>query len=122
VIDIIEKRSRAGVTNTDLIKRCHSAEPEPLTNVGDDEMRTILQDVISQLPPVREQVVRLRYYEKRDKTFRIGTPIRKVSWTKRFAAEDRPFCSSGDRVMPPKTIATKQTGLPGEIFLPQRAA
>jgi hypothetical protein len=26
---------------------------------------------------------------KRDKTFRIGTPMRKVSWTKRFAAEAR---------------------------------
>jgi hypothetical protein len=26
---------------------------------------------------------------QRDKTFRIGTPMRKVSWTKRFAAEDR---------------------------------
>src|SRR5215470_3867483 len=32
---------------------------------------------------------------QRDKTFRIGTPMRKVSWTKRFAAEDRHLGESG---------------------------
>jgi hypothetical protein len=55
---------------------------------------------------------------KRDKTFRIGTPIRKVSWTKRFAAEDRPFGGSVDRLMPTKTMATKEAASPGKIFLP----
>jgi len=41
------------------------------------------------------QHVRADGLRKRDKTFRIGTPMRKVSWTKRFAAEDRHFGQSG---------------------------
>jgi RNA polymerase sigma factor (sigma-70 family) len=61
--EIVRKRSRSGLQNQDLIDSLQAAEPEPLDNVTDDEMTTILQDVISQLPPVREQVVRLRYYE-----------------------------------------------------------
>jgi len=99
VIDIIEKRSRAGVTNTDLIKRCHSAEPEPLTNVGDDEMRTILQDVISQLPPVREQVVRLRYYEKMTletiaKTLKIGVSTAHTHLCRAYCAMKAMLCDT----------------------------
>ena len=37
----------------------------------------------------------LEQLRERDKTFRIGTPMRKVSWTKRFAAEDRHLRASG---------------------------
>jgi hypothetical protein len=37
----------------------------------------------------------LPVWRKRDKTFRIGTPMRKVSWKVRFAAEDRHFGESG---------------------------
>jgi hypothetical protein len=53
---------------------------------------------------------------KRDKTFRIGTPMRKVSWTKRFAAEDRHFCGSVARISLGKTIEVKEVAPPARNF------
>jgi len=50
--------------------------------------------------------------KERDKTFRIGTPMRKVSWTKRFAAEDRPRGGSVERIKLAKTMVTKEAAPP----------
>jgi hypothetical protein len=43
----------------------------------------------------RDLAQKLARLHKRDKTFRIGKPMRKVSWTKRFAGEDRHLGQSG---------------------------
>jgi hypothetical protein len=60
--------------------------------------------------------------DERDKTFRIGTPMRKVSWTKRFAVEDRHLGQSGYEEEEGYGDGNGCSGAASKELLPLRAA